>query len=1103
MNQSTGSQTITTAIDFDPFAEGELLLTAPATESQKEIWASVQMGNDANCAYNESQTLRLLGQLDLAALQAALKQLVLRHEALRTTFSANGSTLCIVASQDLEIPFLDLSDFNASQQEAKVVSLRQQVVEEPFDIEHGPLFRVQILKLQPLEHLLLITTHHIICDGWSWAILIPDLGNLYSALKQGLMPNLDEPERFSDYASTIEQEAHDEEATETEQFWLQQFSDSVPTVDFPTDRPRPIVRTFDAARYDHPLSPGLVSDLKQLGTQLGCSFMTTLLAGFEIFLHRLTGQSDLVVGISAAGQAASGQYGLVGHCVNLLPLRTQIDPQQSFSDYLKSRKSTVLDAYDHQQFTFGRLVQKLSLPRDSSRIPLVPITFNLDQGLDSSKLPFNELEVEVSSNPRSYENFELYLNATELGGQLTLECQYNTNLFDAETIRRRLAEFEVLLSGIAKNPNTLISRLPILPEAEQQLLKQWNQVQASYPQSLSIHQLVEAQVERTPDAIAATYETQSLTYRELNRQANQLAHYLKSQGVAPEVKVGLCLERSLNLIVGILGILKAGGAYVPLDPDYPQDRLAYMLEDAQVSQVVTQSSLVANLSVDSSKLICLDTEAQAIAQQSQENLLTDVTANHLAYIIYTSGSTGKPKGVLVPHANVTRLFEATQAWYQFSQNDVWTCFHSCAFDFSVWEIWGALLYGGRLIVVPYIVSRSPKDFYHLLLDESVTVLNQTPSAFRQLVKAETEAEIERELSLRYVIFGGEALEIQSLRPWFERHGDQQPQLVNMYGITETTVHVTYRPLSMADLNGTASVIGSPIPDLQLYLLDPNQQRVPIGIPGELCVGGAGLARGYLNRPELTRERFIANPFKDEASSAPISEYLYRSGDLARYLANGDIEYLGRLDHQVKLRGFRIELGEIEAVLAQQPSVQENIVLVREDTPGDQRLVAYIIPKSGQSPTSNELRHALKQKLPDYMVPGLFIFLEVMPLTASGKVDRKALPKPDLLRSDLGDNYTAPRNEIEQQMAEIWEQVLNLKPIGVHDNFFDLGGHSLLATQAIARSRKVFTIELTLRHFFEAPTIAGLSERVETIRWIAQGSRAPEANSSDAYEEGEL
>jgi amino acid adenylation domain-containing protein len=1103
MKQPFEPQLEITAVDFNPFAEGELSLTAPATESQKEIWASVQMGDDANCAYNESQSLRLLGQLNIEALQAALKQLVLRHEALRTTFSANGSTLCIVASQDLEIPFLDLSDLNTSQQEAKVASLCQQVVKEPFDIEHGPLFRVQILKLQPLEHFLLITAHHIICDGWSWAVLIPDLGNLYSALKQGLMPSLDEPERFSDYASTIEREADDEEATETEQFWLQQFSDSVPTVDFPTDRPRPIVRTFDAARYDHPLSSDLVSDLKQLGTQLGCSFMTTLLAGFETFLYRLTGQSDLVVGISAAGQAASGQYGLVGHCVNLLPLRTQIDPQQSFSDYLKSRKSTVLDAYDHQQFTFGRLVQKLSLPRDSSRIPLVPITFNLDQGLDSSKLPFNGLEVEVSSNPRSYENFELYLNATELGGQLTLECQYNTNLFDAETIRRRLVEFEVLLSGIAKNPNTLISRLPILPAAEQQLLEKWNQVQTSYPQSLSIHRLVEAQVERTPDAIAVTYEAQSLTYSELNRQANRLAHYLQSQGVAPEVKVGLCLERSLNLIVSILGILKAGGAYVPLDPDYPQDRLAYMLEDAQVSQVVTQSALAANLSIDSSKLICLDTEAQAIAQQSQENLQTDVTANHLAYIIYTSGSTGKPKGVLVPHGNVTRLFEATQDWYKFSRDDVWTCFHSCAFDFSVWEIWGALLYGGRLVVVPYIVSRSPKDFYHLLLDESVTVLNQTPSAFRQLVKAEAEAEADKKLSLRYVIFGGEALDIQSLRPWFERHGDRQPKLVNMYGITETTVHVTYRPLSMTDLNGTASVIGSPIPDLQLYLLDPNQQRVPIGIPGELCVGGAGLARGYLNRPELTRERFIVNPFKDEASLVPASEFLYRSGDLARYLANGDIEYLGRLDHQVKLRGFRIELGEIEAVLAQQFSVQENIVLVREDTPGDQRLVAYVIPKSGQSPTANELRHALKQKLPDYMVPGIFLFLDALPLTASGKVDRKALPKPDVLRSELGDSYIAPRNEIELQMAEIWEQVLNLKPIGIYDNFFDLGGHSLLATQAIARSRKVFTIELTLRHFFEAPTIAGLSERVETIRWMTQGFQVPQTDSSDAYEEGEL
>jgi amino acid adenylation domain-containing protein len=1092
-------QPITTEVDFNPFADGELLLVAPATESQKEIWASVQIGSDANCAYNESQTLRLKGLLDVASLRSAFQQLILRHEALRTTFSTDGTHLCISASINLEIPDIDLSVLSLQERETSVADLQQQAVNEPFDLEHGPLFRVQVIKCQPQEHLVIMTAHHIICDGWSWAVLMPDLGKLYSALRLGQMPEFEEAERFSDYAIAQEQEIGSEDATTTERYWLQQFSGSIPTVEFPTDRPRPLMRTFNSARYDHTLSPSLVSSLKSLGTQLGCSFMTTLLAGFEAFLYRLTGQADLVVGVSAAGQAASGQYGLVGHCVNLLPLRTHLDSAQPFSRYLKSRQSTVLDAYDHQQFTFGRLVQKLSLPRDASRIPLVPITFNLDQALDTSKLPFDGLTVELNSNPRVYENFELYVNATESNGTLTLECQYNTNLFDAATIGYRLAELETLFSGIAANPDEVIAKLPILPAVEQQQLEQWSKAQAFSPQLFYIHQLFEAQSQKAPDAIAVTFEDQSLTYQTLNQRSNQLAHYLKSQGVGPEVTVGLCLERSLNLIVGILGILKAGGAYVPLDPDYPSDRLTYILEDAQISILVTQQSLLQTLSIHDCQQICLDADYPLILQQSQDNLQVQIPFDSLAYIIYTSGSTGKPKGVLVTHANVVRLFTSTQDWYQFNEQDVWTCFHSYAFDFSVWEIWGALFYGGRLVLVPFLVSRSPQEFHSLLGQEQVTVLNQTPSAFQQLLKA--DAESTGKLSLRYVIFGGEALELQSLEPWFEKHGDRHPQLVNMYGITETTVHVTYRPISVADLNNNASVIGCPIPDLQLYLLDSHQQRVPIGIPGEICVGGAGLARGYHRRPELTAERFIANPL--HAKTEPISERLYRSGDLGRYLANGDIEYLGRLDHQVKLRGFRIELGEIEAALAQLPTVQESIVLMREDSPGDQRLVAYIIPNSNQSPTTSDLRKGLKQKLPEYMVPGMYVFLEAFPLSASGKIDRKALPLPDSVHPETGANFKAPGNEIEQQMAEIWQQVLNLGRVSINDNFFDLGGHSLLATQVIARARRDFEVELTLRDLFELPTIAGLAERIQTIRWMSQGSQAPEVYALGDYEEGEL
>ncbi len=515
-----------TAVDFDPFADGELLLTAPATESQKEIWASVQMGDAANCAYNESQSLRLKGELDVKVFQSAVEKLVQRHEALRTTFSTDGNTLCIVASRQIEIPIIELSSLESQEQQEKLASILRQEVEQPFDLEHGPLFRAKIVKLQSQEHLAILTAHHIICDGWSWAVLMPDLGKLYSGLQQGIVPELEEPDYLSEYATLQEEEADSPEAIATEQYWLQQFADSVPVLDFPCDRPRPPLRTFNAAREDWHLSPELVANLKQLGTKLGCSFMTTILGGFEVWLHRLTGQNDLVVGIPAAGQAALGQYNLVGHCVNLLPLRSQINGEKSFSDYLQTRRSAVLDAYDHQQFTFGSLVKKLVLPRDSSRIPLVPIIFNVDQALDSARLPFIDLEVEFFSNPRAFENFELFINATESHGELILECQYNTNLFDADTIRRRMAEFETLLLGIVANPNQIIAKLPILPAVEQQLLATWNNTQTAYPQDICIHQLFETQAEKTPDAIAVVFENEQISYRELNQRANQLAHYL-------------------------------------------------------------------------------------------------------------------------------------------------------------------------------------------------------------------------------------------------------------------------------------------------------------------------------------------------------------------------------------------------------------------------------------------------------------------------------------------------------------------------------------------------------------------------------------------------
>jgi amino acid adenylation domain-containing protein len=645
-----------------------------------------------------------------------------------------------------------------------------------------------------------------------------------------------------------------------------------------------------------------------------------------------------------------------------------------------------------------------------------------------------------------------------------------------------LRALEGLVGALERAPAEAVHSIDVLPAPERrQLISGWNR-EVSYPQGASLHERFERQVERTPQAVALIFEGQRLTYAELNARANRLAHRLRELGVRADQLVGLRVERGLEMVVGILAILKAGGAYVPLDPAYPKERIAFMLEDSRVGVVLTQKTLLGDLAGLSVSPVLLD-EPLAGPESNPAPLSG---ADNLAYVIYTSGSTGKPKGAQITHYNVTRLMEATQDWYRFNQDDVWTLFHSYAFDFSVWELWGALLYGGRVVIVPYMTSRSPEEFRELLIRERVTVLNQTPSAFRQLIQADL-ARPQAELALRTVIFGGEALELQSLRPWFERYGDERPLLVNMYGITETTVHVTYRPIRLADLqSGQGSVIGEPIPDLRLYILDPRGEPTPIGVPGEMYVGGAGVARGYLNREELTAQRFVTDPFTPGAR-------LYRTGDLARRLVNGDIEYLGRIDSQVKIRGFRIELGEIEAALASHPAVRETVVLAREDSPGDKRLVAYVVGPDAPADLTEQLRAHLRERLPEYMVPSAFVTLEALPLTENGKVDRRALPAPEY----VGAQYVAPRTATEEKLAAIWAEVLKVERVGIHDNFFELGGHSLLATQMVARVRREFSFDLPLRQIFETPAISSLATRIEALRTSVGAAAVPDALNRQA------
>ncbi|TMQ67695.1 MAG: amino acid adenylation domain-containing protein, partial [Candidatus Eisenbacteria bacterium] len=1068
----------------------------PVSFAQKRLWFIDQL-QPGSPAYNIPLALRLRGRLDAGALERSLEAIVGRHEALRTVFPRvdGGPAQAIRPAGPFALPRLDRTGMAADGRDADARTLAEREARAAFDLERGPLFRGRLLRFDDEDHVLMLTMHHIVSDGWSLGVLLRELGDLYEGFVTGRpVPLPDLPIQYADYAAWERGRMQGEILDAQVAYWRRRLAGAPVALDLPAERPRPKVGTFRGSWRPFRLPGRLTGEILALTRSEGTTLFVTLLAAFQALLGRYSGQDDLCVGTPVAGRNRLEVEGLIGCFVNTLVLRGDLSGNPTFREFVRRSHEAVLEAQAHQELPFDRLVELLSLPRDLARQPLFQVAMVM-QNMRIPALRLPGLSVETLDIDTGTAKFDLTLQVEETEDGLAGSVEYSADLFDAATIDRMIGHFCTLLAGAAAAPDRRLSELPLLTTDERRKIlglggsrgetgrapdaaRRRSAAAVELSGSACLHEMFEAQVRSRPGAPAVTFENDSLSYEALDARADRVARLLRARGVGPETMVGVCLDRSPDLLVAILGTLKAGGAYVPLDPAYPRERLAFILEDAQARVVLTRARLrealparAAGQGREAIDVEWIDVEAAGAEPGPATRRDIDVGAHpdRPAYVIYTSGSTGRPKGVVVTHRNVARLFAATRPWFEFGPEDVWSLFHSSAFDFSVWEMWGALLHGGRLVIVPFQVSRSPATFLDLLRRERVTVLNQTPSAFRMLMHAEKESKAEgQDLALRLVLFGGEALEPPVLRPWFERHGDERPLLVNMYGITETTVHVTYRPLRVSDLEGAASPIGRPIPDLRLYLLDGNMEPVPHGVAGEMFVGGAGVSRGYRGRPDLTAERFVPDPHTDRPGAR-----LYRTGDRARRRVDGEIEFLGRCDDQVKIRGFRIEPGEIEATLSLCPGVRQAAVIARQESAGERRLVAYVVPDPAGPPSLDALRLFLMERLPDYMVPAVFILLDSLPVTPGGKLDRRALPAPERARPELEATYRAPRTPDETTLASVWSDVLGLERVGIDDNFFALGGDSIRSLQVRVKAAER-GLEVSLQQIFTHQTIRDLA-----------------------------
>ena len=1025
--------------------------------AQERLWFLSRYDAEASL-YNVPAVLRLKGTLNKEALHASLQEIVARHEVLRSSFSEiDGIAIQNIApAADLPMPVVEIAEREMQQ------FLRQQA-RLPFDLSTGPVIRALLLQLGSHDHVFMVVLHHIVCDGWSLGVMLQELSEIYDAFSRGAASPLTPLSiQYADFAGWQREWVQGALLEEQMAYWKTQLAGLEP-LNLPTDRPYPLNRAFSGASEVAIVTQSLTGQLRSFSRQQGATLFMTLLTAFQILLRRYSGQTDIAVGSPIANRAVREIEPLIGFFVNTLVLRSALAADSSVAELLQQVREASLQAYAHQDVPFERLVEILDPARSISRTPLFQTMFVL-QNTPLPNLPWNGVEVTPQMLEIGTSKFDITLAAREMDGGLELSLEYSTELFDAERMKRLFQHYQAILEGMVISLEIPASEIEILSDAErEQLLVEWNRTGSEYDREKCLPKLFEEQAERTPTGLALIFKERQLTYCELNQQANRLAHFLRNHGVRPETRVGICVERGSEMVVGLLGILKAGGAYVPLDPAYPKERLAWMLEDAQAPVLITQSNLEAQLPFYAGKIIRLDTEWEQISRSSEDNLASEVNGENLAYAIYTSGSTGKPKGVAVRHSGLLNLVAWHIDRYQITANDRATQFASVSFDAAVWEIWPPLAVGASLWIVDEAARTAPEELPGWLQRAGITV------AFLPTPVAETVLAVDwpADTPLRHLLTGGDKLHHQLAQA-------TTFLLTNHYGPTENTVVATACAVDQATSAYAAPPIGSPIANTQVFVVDQAMKPVPAGVAGELYIGGSGLARGYLNRPELTAERFVPNPFVSNNTTG--GERLYRTGDLVRWLADGNLEFMGRLDQQVKIRGFRIELGEIEAALQESKGIRQALVLAWDDA-GQKRLIAYVTTQPEN--TSAEIKAALRDRLPEYMVPSEIILLEQFPLTTNGKIDRRALPSPTNSRDEVA-SYVEPRTPMEELVAQIWTEFLGVQRPGREDNFFELGGHSLLAMRMLSRLRQVFNCEIELRAVFHFPILRDLAAHLESL-----------------------